>query len=321
MAIQLPDAANYGGFANTPLARIEVYDKIIMAVYEKDFLFEITNSDITERIRSCTQEVQILKDPDVGEWRTHTVGQEMIHNSVTFTATKLKICYAAYLAFQFDDLTIAYACDWDLVEDRLLTKGYESYVALMRRFVFSELILYVHDKNRGEHAGRFATHDLGTTASPIKITPDNVPAVLSAMQDVLSEWHYWIDDRMLLIVPMAFKMLIQLSKLSSTTYYSSSSGDSILIDGKWPRQLLGFNVYETVYLPHWLSSNQLCWYLIAGNQEAYAYASDIIQARVVRGIDTFTTKYQMVAAWGGVMLYPKKIVVACCYFDNMVPLH
>ena len=319
MAIQLPDAAGYGGLANTPLSQIYLYDKIMEEVYERDFLLEITNAEIAESITSCTQEVQILLDPDVGEWRPHTVGQEMIHNSITFTAFKLRICWASYLAFQFDDMTIHYTCDWDKVEDRLLVKGYEAYVALMRAFVFTEMINLVDLQNQGRHAGRFGTLDLGDPTTPLHVTPDNVAALLSMFQDILAEWHHWYNGEMFLVVPMAFKMLIQLSQLSSTTYYSSASGDSILIDGAWPRQLVGFDVYETVYLPNFVhQSGMHCWWIIAGNKAAYAYASDIIMARVVKGENTITTKYQMVAAWGGAMLYPKKLAVACVYLDNQV---
>jgi hypothetical protein len=317
MAIQLPDAAGYGGLANTPLAQLYIYDKIMEEVYERDFLLEITNAEIAERITSCTQEVQIMMDPDVGEWRPHTIGGEMIHDQVTFTAFKLKICYAAYLAFQFDDMTIHYTCNWEVVEDRLLHKGYEAYVAMMRAFVFTEMINLVASENQGQTAGRFGTVNLGDVSAPRKLTPENVPAMLGLMQNILSEWHHWIDDQMFLVVPMAFKILIQLSKLADASY-SGTPGGSIVIDGKWPRQLLGFDVYDTVYLPNFVHNGEQCWYIMAGNRAAYAYASDIILARVVRGENTTTTKYQMVAAWGGAMLYPKKLVVACVYFDNMV---
>ena len=318
MAIHLPDAGGYGGLANTPLAQLQIYDKIIEKVYEKDFLLSITNSEIAERITSCTQEIQILLDPDIGEWRPHEVGMEMSHNQVTFTSFKLKICYTSYLAFQFDDMTIHYTCQWDLVEDRLLVQGYESYVALMRAFVFTEMITLVDEDNMGNRAGRHKTEQLGDRVTPLRVTPDNVVAFLSGLVNTLASWHYFIENQMFLIVPKSFKTIIQLSKLADASYAGMSQ--SILIDGQWPAKLLGFDVYETVYLPQFYHQGlqKLCWYFIAGNQSAYAYASDIIQARVVRSENTFTTKYQMVAAWGGAMLYPKKIAVACACLDTLV---
>jgi hypothetical protein len=315
MAIHLPDAAGYGGLANTPLAQFTVYEKIMEDVYERDFLLEVTNAEISERITSCTQEVQILTDPDVGEWRPHTIGGELIHNTVTFTSFKLKICYAAYLAFQFDDMTIHYTCPWEMVEDRLLVKGYESYVSMMRNFVFVEMVSLVDESCQGLTAGRFRNINLGNRTAPLHVTPDNVPALLSHFQTVLSEWHHFIEDQMFLIVPIGFKTIIQMSKLADASY--SGISPSLLVDGKWPSKLVGFDVYDTVYLPKFTHQNgYVCWYLIAGHRDAYAYASDIILARVVRGENTTTTKYQMVAAWGGAMLYPKKLAVACVWLDN-----
>ena len=256
-------------------------------------------------------------DPDVGEWRPHTVGGELIHNQVTLTAFKLKICYAAYLAFQFDDMTIHYTCQWPMVEERLLTKGYESYVGMMRRFVFSEMISLVDIQNQGTSAGRFGTVNLGDASHPLRITPTNAPALIGSLQQILNEWTYWIDNQMFLIVPIEFRQIIQLSKLADASY--SGMSESMLVDGKWPRQLSGFDVYDTAHLPRFvMPGGEVCWYFIAGSREAYAYASDIIMARVVRGENTITTKYQMVAAWGGAMLYPRKLVVACGYLDNEI---
>jgi hypothetical protein len=175
----------------------------------------------------------------------------------------------------------------------------------------------VDPRNQGVAAGRYGTLNLGDISQPLHLTPSNVMALLGQMQNILAEEHYWIDGQMFLVVPMAFKMLIQLSPLADASY--SGMSDSLLVDGLWPRKLVGFNVYETVHLPNAsTAAGQMCYYFIGGHQSAYAYASDIIAARVVRGENTLTTKYQMVCAWGGAMLYPRKIVVAYGYIDTQV---
>jgi hypothetical protein len=315
MAVQIPDSSGYGGLANTPLSQLQLYDKIMERVFEKDFILDITNSAISERITSCTQEVQILMDPEVGSWRPHTIGGEMIHNHISIDSILLKICYSAYLAFAFDDVTIHYTCNWDMLEDRLLVNSYESYVQLMRNFVLSDMISQVDPRNQGNHAGPHGDVSLGDMSAPLRITPTNLPLILSQLQTILAENTHWIPGKMFLVVPYAFKNIVLQSVYNDAAH--TGDGVSILIDGKWPRQLMGFDVYETSYLPYDInqSVNKPCFYILAGHKDAYAYASDIIMSRLVKSENTTTTKYQMIAAWGGAMIYPKYAAVAYGYLD------
>jgi hypothetical protein len=232
----------------------------------------------------------------------------------------LKICYSAYLAFAFDDVTIHYTCNWDMLEDRLLVNSYESYVQLMRNFVISDMISQVDPRNQGNSAGPHGKIHLGDRTTPLRITPTNLPAVLSDLQVILTENTHWIPGRMFLVVPYQFKTLVLQSKYADAAF--TGDGVSILIDGKWPRQLVGFDVYETSFLPYDMNPgvDQPCFYILAGHKDAYAYASDIIMSRLVRSENTTTTKYQMIAAWGGAMIYPKYAAVAYGYFDTEVTL-
>ena len=89
MPAPLQSASGYGGLDATPLARPGYYNEIMARVYERDFLPEITNSEIDERIIACHQQVQILKAPEVGPWRSIQKNQEMTPSQVTAEA----ICF------------------------------------------------------------------------------------------------------------------------------------------------------------------------------------------------------------------------------------
>jgi hypothetical protein len=303
-----------------PLAEIYLYEKIMDRFYERDFLGEITNSEISERITSCTQEVQIIKAVDVGAWSPYTEGQEMVHNSVTFTATKLSICYAAYLAFQFGEMMINYTCNWDRYEEAMLESSYERFVEYQRKFVLGELIMKTSPNNRGTAAGKYGEYNLGEQGSaPVRITPRTLPLLLSNLQNVLTEHHHWVAGQMFLVVPIQLRSVLMLSDYANQAW-TGTGGVSTDIDGAWAHPLNGFNVIETVHLPSFLENGHQCYYLIAGHKDAYAYAADIIGERVTKDVDTWTVKYQMLAAWGGAMLYPEFTALAYGYFDTELSL-
>jgi hypothetical protein len=314
MAVLLPQAGGVGSNINSPLAQLYLYEKIMDRYYERDFLAEITNSEIQERIKSCTQEVQFIKAVDVGDWSSYTPGMEMVHNEVTFTADKLSICYAAYLAFRFEETQLHYTCDWPKYEEKILESSYENFVKHQRSWVFSELISNVAEQNQGNNAGRYGEFNLGSIASPLHITPQNLPLMLGFIQATLSEHIHWVPGEMFLVVPIQFRNVLMLSDFANVAW-TGGNGLTTDIDGMWNQPLNGFKIIETIHLPTAYLNGHQCFYMIAGHREAYAYAADIIGERITKGENTWAIKYQMLAAWGGKMLYPEFLAVVFGYFD------
>jgi hypothetical protein len=313
------EAAGLGSTVNTPLAQLYLYEKIMDRWYERDFLAEITNSEIQERIKSCTQEVQIMKAVNVGKWSSYTEGQEMVHNQVTFMADKLSICNAAYLAFKFDEHMLHYTCDWEKYEEKILEAAYESFVEHQRSWVFSELINNVDARNQGNLAGRYGQYNLGSVVAPLHITPTNLPMLLGNLQTVLTEHIHWVPGAMFLVVPPQFRNVLMLSNYANAEWVGGG-GISTDVDGMWNRPLNGFKIIESVHLPTAKIGGEQCFYMLAGHKDAYAYAADIIGERITRGENTWSVKYQMLAAWGGKMFYPEFMAVALGYFDTGMAL-
>jgi hypothetical protein len=314
MSVLIQESSGAGGIANTPLAQILLYDKIMDRFYERDFLAEIVNSDIQERITTCFQEVQIIKAVDVGDWSSYSLGQELQHNHVTFTADKLSICNAAYLAFQFDELQLHWTCDWPKYEEKILESSYENFVKHQRAWVLGELISNVSPQNQGNNAGMYRDYNLGSRTAPLHLTPQNLPLFLSSLQSVLSEHHHWSPGEMFLVVPIQFRTILMLSDFANMAWVGGN-GMSTDIDGLWAQDLNGFKLIETVYLPTEVIGGHQCFYMLAGHRDAYSYAADIIGERITRGENTFSVKYQMLAAWGGKMFYPEFMALALGYFD------
>lgn len=310
--MRMPSSSGYGGLEATPLARPGYYNEIITRVYERDFLSEITNSEIDERITRCHQKVQIMKSPTVGPWRSYQKNQEMVPNQISADALCLDICNAAYNAIKIDKTDIYFACErWVPWEEKFLDEVYESYVAMQREWVLTAMIMEASPQNRGSAAGRFGTIDLGSRGNPVVVDKENIPLRMAQLQQVLMEQLRWKDGEMFIVMPIAFRPVLSMSNFANAAWTGNCKPCSYGIDGLWNVPLGGFNVIETTHAPYVVEPDgRVCFYVIAGHRSAFAYASDIIEGRIVESERTFGLEYQMLAVWGGKMLYPEAIAVA-----------
>lgn len=312
MPAPLQSASGYGALDSTPLARPGYYSKIIARIYERDFIPDIVNTEIDDEILRCHQQVQIMKAPDVGPWRNLMKNQEMVPNQVTADAVTLSICNAAYNDIKIDTLDIRWACDrWESFEAKFLDAVYERYVEMIRRWVLTAMVMEASPQNRGAKAGIHGDIDLGSVGNPVEVTPTNIPLRFAQLQRVLLEQLWWRDNEMFIILPSAFRTTLALSNYANMSWIGERSKSvSVNVDGLWDQQLGGFNVIETVHAPIVRNDGgRVCYYIIAGNRNAFAFASNIIEGRVVYPHRTFSAEYQMLAVWGGKMIYPEGIAV------------
>ena len=316
MPAPLQSASGYGGLDATPLARPGYYNEIMARVYERDFLPDITNSDIDERIIRCHQQVQILKAPEVGPWRSIQKNQEMIPSQVTAEAICFEICNAAYNDIKFDKLDIRWACDrWEQFEQKFLEDCYESWVSVQRRWVLAAMVVEASADNQGANAGKNHDIDLGSRGNPISVTPKNIAFHFTNLQRVLMEQLRWVEGEMFLVLPVAFRTTLVLSDFANPRWVGDAK-PSFAVDGMWEQPIAGFNLIETVHAPMVKENDgRICYYVIAGHKSAFAYAADIIDGRIVYPERTWSAEYQMLGVWGGKMLYPEAIAIGYWTFN------
>jgi hypothetical protein len=318
MTVNTQASSGAASMLSTPLARPFYYDKIMELVYERDFLREITNSEISERIKSCAQTIQIMKAPQVTDWRTYQDSQEMVHGQVSATAISFSVCNAAYQALKFSELDIHYACErWASFEEQVLNDCYEKFVSFQRRWVFTSFMAEVSPRNRGNAAGKHGNIALGDLGAPRTITRGNITHELGALQQIFFDNEHWVDNQMFLVVPHEFYRVLLESNFANKAWVGGT-GQSTAVDGAWADLIVGFHIYETNHLPFVLDGGKLCYYVFAGHRDAFAYASDIIRSRIVQDIKSFSTFYQMLAVWGGKMIYPEYLALAYWHFDPAV---
>lgn len=308
----LTSASGYGGLEATPLARIGYYDNIIMRVWERDFIPEITNTQINERVTQCNQIVQFIRQPKVGNWRPYEVNQQLIPDQISIDAFCLQLCNAAYKDIKFDQLQIKQACDrWDSFENAFLDSLYQSLTYMWRDWVLNAMILEADPANKGANAGPHGNIDLGTLGAPFAVTPDNIQIILSRLQQVLQEQLRWEDGKMFLVVPPALMEILVSSNYANAQWMGDCVSCSLTIDGMMPKQLMGFTLIKSNFVPTAMdSSGDLAYYLIAGNRDAFAFIGDIVYGGLKEMESAFGVLYQMLAVWGGKAIYPDALAVA-----------
>lgn len=304
-------ASGYGGLEATPLARVGYYNKIIARVWERDFLPEIVNSEIDERIMRCNQKVQFLRQPEVGPWRRYEKNQELIPNQLTPEAFCMEICNAAYNDIKIDKMDVQQACDrWADWEAGFLDSTYQSLTSMWREWVLNAMILETAPDHKNNAAGRYGNIDLGSVGNPLQVTPQNIQKALARLRRVLQESHRWVEGKMFIVLPVAVYEVLVSSQYANASWAGDCVPCSMAIDGVLPKTLMGFRVIVTTDAPSSADpSGEVAYFIIAGYSEAFAFAGDIIEGRLVEPVRTFGIEYQMLAIWGGRMIYPDAMAI------------
>lgn len=314
----LKSSSGYGGLDATPLARVGYHDTIIALAWERDFLPEITNSQINERVVRCNQVVQLLKQPTMGPWRPYNKNQELIPNQLSGEGMCLEICNAAYNAIKIDKTDIEFACDrWATWEASFLDSAYKSLTEMWRDYVLTAMVLETATTNKGSRAGIDANIDLGAPGAPVPVTSDNIPRALARLQRVLKDTHRWEDGKMFVILPTAAMETMVTSNYANAMWTGDCEPCSMAIDGMQKRKLMGFTVIESSHVPSTLdTTGDIAYYIIAGNIDAYAWMADIIEGRLMEMTNTFGIQYQMLAVWGGKMILPDAMAIGYWTFGE-----
>lgn len=313
-------ASGYGGWAALPISQTLYHNEILALVDERDFLPEITNADVEEDVLYCGKTLQILKAPKMPEWRPLQENQQMVPNQVTFDSKCLTICNMAYTAIKISMESIRYACgDYPKYEQSFLEGSFTSYTNSQREWVLSSMILEASAQNSGTRAGKHHNINLGTKGAPVVVNKDNLPSKLAELALVLQDQDdvIWREDQMFLVVPYMFRLALVQSNFANSAWVGSCKPCSFAVDGSWTNQLMGFNIIETTHLPMVREADgTLGFYILAGHPSAFVYVNDITDSRIVTNPGYWGVEYQMLAVWGGKMIYENALAVAYWTFQT-----
>lgn len=312
-------ASGYPGIESSPLARVGYSDVILSRVFEDDWLPRITSSELLEPVTRCNQIIQLMRAPEVGPMRSYQKNQQLYPNTVGTDARCLTICNMGYQDIKFDLSDVKQACErWAPFEEKMLESLYQSYVDHQRKFVLGRMMAQVSPLTSLNGAGKHGDINLGQPGAPIHVTPANLPVVLGDLQRALLEQKRWRDGEMFIIVPPHLRTYLAMSNYSNSLW-SCTCGT--IISGVWDQQIFGFTVIESNHVPVRRDTNgELSFYIIAGHREATAYASNIIESRLISGDPNyFGVRYQYLVAYGAEVIYPDALAVGYWTFDPINP--
>lgn len=259
---------------------------------------EITNSDYAGEISNLGDKVVINNIPQItiGDY---TIGGGLTYAVPTPSTLELVIDRAKSFAFQVSDV-VAHQSNLNMMEAFTDEATMQMKVALDRAVLFGDssakpgIVNDVAAGNQGATAGVLSGgYNLGTAASPVSLTANNILATLTAMSGVLDEQNIPETDRWLLIDPLTRQLLMQ-SNLAQAQFMGDDK--SMVRNGKIG-MIDRFTVYVTNQLPK-AAATQDYWggaaagtakrrVLLAGHKSAVTFASQMTKMETVRNPNDF----------------------------------
>lgn len=311
-------ASGYKDLLDTPLGQGVIYaGTIIDRNFEEDMLPYITNSHVLDKLLRCGQVIQFNKPPRVGPWRPYELNQRMVSDQPTADSFCLTICEMAYKSIKIDEINIQRACDsWPEFETGFLNDAWFHLSELWHKHVLTGMQLQVSKRNLGKNAGRYGNIDLGSISNALHLTPENIVSFFSRLRDVLQDAGRWYDGAMYVIVPRAMSTLLMETMFAKQMCCDPTA--SVMFRGLKAHDVLGFSVIETDRLRPVIdpATKRLVYPILAGWNEAYAFAGEITKARLKEMDGAFGVTYDMLTVYGGGVIYPEAMAKAYVTFST-----
>ncbi|QHJ85363.1 MAG: hypothetical protein [Caudoviricetes sp.] len=168
--------------------------------------------------------------------------------------------------------------------------------------------------NKGEVAGQ-TTHqwNLGAYGRPITLTEDNVFAMLTKMDSVLSEANIPANDRFI-VVPIELFYALNMSKITLSAL-NSGLARSTAFNGlqTYNIPIASFSdVYSTNIMPKVYDSlaRKYCSYVIGGRGDATAFVAQMSKSRVItEEVNSFDRYLQGLFVFGSGVIQPEALTV------------
>lgn len=250
--------------------------KLLERFYDATVLSAISQTDYLGEIKSMGDKVVINKIPDI-TISNYRMGDNLTYQRPPADTIELLIDQGKYWAFALDDVA-------DVQSMIKMTAPWaENASERMKIVVDTEVLSFLVGKadanNRGATAGRFSDNNLGTVATPVAITKDNVLDYIVDHGLVLDEQNAPEGNRKL-IIPAWMAALIKKSDLKD----ASITGDSVSVlrNGR-----LGTIDRFELFVSNLLPVSGSAYYVFGVDQRALAFATQLTKTETLRAESTF----------------------------------
>lgn len=256
----------------------------------------------------------------------YTVGGGVNYQVPTPDVQELVIDKGKYFAFQINDV-LEYQAKPDLMDMFAGDAAEQMRVAIDSNVLYNT-VFQGAAANKGNTAGvKSGAYVMGTDASPVALTANNVVQKVLEMASILDEQNVPESDRFLVIDPLTRAMLFQ-SELAKA--YSTGDSTSPVRNGKIG-MIDRFTVYVTNQLPRGNSGTgaDAAWVsgdgsensiqpggtlakrraIIAGHKSAITFASQITKMETIRNPNDFGDYIRSLNVYGFKVVKPEALAL------------
>ena len=280
--------------------------KLLEKFYDGTCLSKISNTDYEGEIKNHGDKIYIRTRPDI-KISDYVKGQVLETQQPESENVELLIDKGKY--FQ----VMAERVDQVQSDVKLLDIWAEDASEKMKisidRDVLSGILPDVDAKNKGATAGaKSASYNLGSAASPLSLTIDNVVDFIVDMGSVLDEQNVPTSGRYL-IIPTKMNNLIKRSELKDASL--SGDGTSILRNGRIG-MIDNFEIYVSHNLHTVTAGSDTKFYPVAGHKAGLTFASQFTEMRYLDSTQFFGKLMD------GLQIFGYKVVKGDCLTHGVV---
>ena len=297
--------------------------KLNAKFYKASIYGEIANTDWQGELASMGDKVYINTAPTISV-SPYSAGTNLSYQVPTPEMQELVIDKGFYFAFQINDV-LEYQAKPNLM-DMFATDAAEQMRIKIDSTVIYNTFTNAAAANKGLTAGvQSGAFNLGTDASPVVLTKDNVVQKVLELASVLDEQNVPESDRYLVIDPATRALLFQ-SDLAKA--YATGDSASPVRNGKIGK-IDRFDVYVSNNLPKGAAGTATSWVsgdgsensvtttgtvakrkaIIAGQKTALTFASQVTKMETVRNPNDFGDFIRSLNVFGYKCVKPESLAL------------
>lgn len=227
--------------------------------------------------------------------RTYAQGTDITYDALSTTDQTLEIDQQKYFAFNIDDVDAAQAAG-DLMDTAMGRASY-ALADVSDAFLLGKIA-----------AGGSSDNYVGSAASPIALTKDNIYTSIIALRTALDKQNVPTQGRTIVVPPEAYALLLQDSRFTSV----SDVAQGVILNGE-VGSVAGFRIFMSNNVVR-TSADTPVYSITAQVADATTYAEQIIKTEALRPEASFSDAVRGLHVYGAKVTRPVEIATLFATF-------
>lgn len=313
----IPAAAGYPQYSGNLIHPV-VSQELLERFYATTIFGSISTTQYLGELKGRGDQITFFRKPEVSV-REHIKDGVIQHDTLEADTHTMVIDQAHEWSVKMAVLDESMMAMWPKFKAGMMESASHAMMNMQDRRILRSIYADAHVANQGAAAGiQTGMYNLGTVGAPLDITSaEQLARFLGRLQSVLNEQNVPREGRYV-VLPLVAEQILRTSNWLALVGNQGGYNPDQILNGRLPNKVMGFDVYishnlETVVDP---TTNDICYYVIAGLPMATAYASVLENTRIIdNDKDSWDVFYQGLLAWGFDVIYPMALSTAYVTFD------